>query len=722
MKTKKLICSLFVLFVISTFITNCKKITPPAVLPTLLTTSVSAITQTSATSGGNVTQDGGASVTSRGVCWGTTPSPTTSNSKTSDVPGTGIFISSITGLAAGTTYFVRAYATNSAGTAYGNETTFTTTPFLPTITTTAVTAIASTTAISGGNITSDGGDFVTVRGVCWNTSSSPTIANFRTSNLSGTGNFTSTLTGLTSGATYYVRAYAVNSAGTAYGNEVFFTALAALPVLTTASVTSVGSTTATGGGTISSDGGSAITARGICWNTSTAPTTAHFKISVGTGIGNFTGSMLGLTPGTTYYVRAYATNSAGTAYGNEVMFVALAVLPTITTSPVSSVGSATASTGGFIALDGGGAITTRGVCWSTSSNPTISDNKTSDGSGTGSFTSNITGLTAGTTYYVRAYTTNSAGTAYGTQVTFTTTSIQAQIPTLTTASATLVSTTSATSGGNVTSDGGATVTARGVCWSTTTNPTTLNSRTTDGSGTGSFTSNITGLTSGTTYYVRAYATNSAGTAYGSNVTLSTTSSSGGTNTDADGNIFTTVTIGNQVWMASNLKTTKYNDGTAIPLVTDNTAWFNLTTPAYCLNSNVIANKDTYGALYNWFTVNTGKLCPTGWHVPSDAEWTVLTTYLGGNVAGGKLKEPGTSHWVSPNTSATNETGFTAVPGGSRYSSGTFNNIGYYGVWWSATQYSTTYAWNRNVYYDNGTVGRDNYEKQYGFSVRCLRDN
>ncbi|MGB7568216.1 MAG: FISUMP domain-containing protein, partial [Chitinivibrionales bacterium] len=162
--------------------------------------------------------------------------------------------------------------------------------------------------------------------------------------------------------------------------------------------------------------------------------------------------------------------------------------------------------------------------------------------------------------------------------------------------------------------------------------------------------------------------------------------------DADGNVYTTVTIGAQTWMVQNLKTTTYNDGTSIPLVTDSIAWFNLSTPGYCWYNNDVANKATYGALYNWYTVNTGKLAPAGWHVPTDSEWTVLFTYLGSDTlgnAGGKLKEAGTLHWLSPNTNATNESGFSALPGGFRVplsSYSIFNNMSTDGVWWSSTRY------------------------------------
>ena len=197
----------------------------------------------------------------------------------------------------------------------------------------------------------------------------------------------------------------------------------------------------------------------------------------------------------------------------------------------------------------------------------------------------------------------------------------------------------------------------------------------------------------------------------------------GSITDIDGNTYKTVTIGTQTWMAENLKVTKYNDGIAIPNVTDNTAWRELTTGALCDYDNIPSNSETYGKLYNWHAVNTGKLCPTGWHVPSDAEWTELTDYLGGtSVAGGKLKETGFTHWASPNTGATNETGFTALPGGGRLDNGvTFSLIGFYGYWWSATELGATYAWGRSMYYGDSNVYSYDVDKGVGFSVRCVRD-
>ncbi len=195
-------------------------------------------------------------------------------------------------------------------------------------------------------------------------------------------------------------------------------------------------------------------------------------------------------------------------------------------------------------------------------------------------------------------------------------------------------------------------------------------------------------------------------------------------TDVDGNVYNTVTIGMQVWMAENLKTTKYNEGTAISLITNNTTWKNSITGAYCwYNNNEATYKNVYGAYYNFYAVGTNKLCPTGWHVPTDVEWATLSNYLGGNsVAGGKMKETGTTHWISPNAGATNESGFTALPGGFRSNGdGTFGNIGLYSFWWISTIYDGLNSWNLSISNTDGFFATAYYGNTNGFNVRCLRD-
>jgi uncharacterized protein (TIGR02145 family) len=194
----------------------------------------------------------------------------------------------------------------------------------------------------------------------------------------------------------------------------------------------------------------------------------------------------------------------------------------------------------------------------------------------------------------------------------------------------------------------------------------------------------------------------------------------GTVTDMDGNVYKTVKIGNQVWMAENLKTTRYNDGTPIPYVSDNYEWRNLTTGAYCYYKNDYSNNAIYGKLYNWYAVNTGKLAPKGWHVPTDTEWQTLVDYLGGeDAAGGKMKS--TSFWESPNKGASNSSGFTALPAGYRLYNGTFYGIGKYGSFWSSTESDTNDAWYRSLNYDSSNAYRNNFYKDSGFSVRCVKD-
>ena len=714
MKNKPFLYTALLSTLLLALLITCKK-ESIKVAPTVTLSTVSNITSNSATSGGNVTSDGGSTVTAKGVCWGTNQNPTTLDSKSNNGPGSGSFTSSMTGLNPGTTYTFRAYAINAIGTAYSSQSTFTTLALAPVLTTTVLTAITSTTATSGGNINTDGGSAVTARGVCWATTQNPTTAGSKTTDGTGPGTFTSNLTGLLPGTTYYVKAYATNSIGTTYGNQETITTVGVAPVLTTATPAAITSTTATSGGNISSDGGSAVTARGVCWATTQNPTTAGSKTTNGTGPGTFTSNLTGLLPGTTYYVKAYATNSIGTTYGNQVTLTTTAVMAVLTTTATSAITSTTATSGGNISGDGGSAITVRGICWATTQTPTIANFKTTSGAGIGTFSGNLTGLSRTTTYYVRAYATNSIGTSYGGQETFTT---LAEAPVVATAAISAITNTSATSGGTVTSDGGSTISAKGVCWATSTNPTISNSKTTDGTGPGTFTSNISGLISGRTYYMRAYATNGITTTYGSEVSFTP-----GTVTDIDGNVYHYIVIGTQTWMVENLKTTKYRNGDAISNITS--SWTSLVTGAYSWYSNDAATyKAAYGALYNWYAVaDTRGIAPAGWHVPTDAEWKTLTDYLGGSsVAGGKLKEAGTSHWITPNTGASNSSGFTALPGGNRYYiDGTFRNVGSNGNWWCITASDATNAWNRYLDFNHGNVERYNYGKQLGFSVRCVRD-
>jgi len=413
-------------------------------------------------------------------------------------------------------------------------------------------------------------------------------------------------------------------------------------------------------------------------------------------------------------------------------------IPVVTTLNISGITHTGAVFGGNITSDGGSEVTDRGVCWGTTHNPTLSSSdKTSEGSGIGNFTINVTDLIANTTYYVRAYATNSEGTGYGNEVSFITS--QAPLATIRTSSVYSITLTMAIVGTFITEDGGETITASGICWGTMQNPTIADNTTTDGclETRCSHITYLTALTANTTYYIRAYVTNNAGTAYGNQLNFTTASGfspiifnpalSYNTISDIDGNTYKTVQIGTQMWMAENLKTTKFNDGTSIPLVTEDQNWRTLSTPGYCWYNNETNYTKGYGGLYNLYAVKTGNLCPVGWHVPSENEWTILADYLGGmGPANAKIRETGITHWQSLSSDATNVSGFTALPGGCRFWNGQFANLGIAIYLWSSTEYGQN-LWGLEWDYmknwegtgfgsGTGTQGANS-----GLSVRCLKD-
>jgi uncharacterized protein (TIGR02145 family) len=303
--------------------------------------------------------------------------------------------------------------------------------------------------------------------------------------------------------------------------------------------------------------------------------------------------------------------------------------------------------------------------------------------------------------------------------------------TLTTLPVSNISGASATSGGNIINDGGSAITQRGIVWSTTPNPTTASSSTNDGSGAGSFTSSLNGLIANTTYYVRSYAMNGAGTAYGNQVSFTSAQgaedivSNPGEGVTFNGHQYPSIVLGNgQEWMAENLRTSLYANGDPIPNVLDGSQWLSLITGAWVYNENDSQYDNPYGKLYNWYAVNDSRnVCPIGWHVPSDLEWTSLIDYCGGDsIAGGKLKMVGLEHWIAPNSAATNEIGFQGLPSGGRsFNPPTFTGIGVDGPLWSSDESSNTNAWTRNLMCTNGYVNRHGTPKYFGLAVRCVRD-
>ncbi len=493
--------------------------------PIVTTSEITNITLNSAVGGGNVTLDGGSSVTQRGIVWSQDPGVNleTNLGRTTNGTGLGEFTSEITGLTQGNTYYVRAYASNASGTSYGNLKQFTTVPIAaPIVYTGVISNITKNTAEIEAEIMSEGNGNVIARGVCWNTSGNPTLANSlgHTADGTGAGHFTSNITNLTEGTTYFVVAYGTNENVTGYGEIKQFTTLSLTnPVVRTTNITNITTNSALVGGIVDGEGNGTVTQRGICWNTVGNPTLQNnlgFTTNGG-GMGAFAGEMTGLNDGTTYFVVAYATNEMGTSYGLVKSFSTVAITaPVVTTTQATNISSNTAVSGGNVLDDGSLPVTQRGVCWGLTNNPTLDDNVgfSNDGTGTGSYVSNIINLAELTSYYYRAYAVNDKGIGYGEVKQLQT--IEVFLATITTAEPTHLTSYLATSGGRIVNDGNGIFSAVGVVWSTGANPTLENNLgfTTDEVDAGLFTSQISGLDEETIYYVAAYATNQKGTAYG----------------------------------------------------------------------------------------------------------------------------------------------------------------------------------------------------------------
>jgi len=565
--------------------------------------------------------DGGADIIQKGICWSTLPNPTLADQHTEDGAFADDYTTYAIDLLPDTKYYIRSYAINSSCTVYSTDDSggITYPSLSPTVSTRYITNIGSTSASFEGAIIADGGSTVTDRGFCWNTTGNPTIDNSSTSSGSGLGIFNSNVTGLSANTTYYVRAYGLNSAGYAYGSQLVFTTGTSeyqIPTLQGINISNISQSSADAQSTILSDGGDMLTGLGFCYSTTnTNPTTSDMTVGGVSIGGNLTAILTGLNPMTRYYIRAYATNSVGTGYSSVTSFETntdilatlssdlfgetttdVAVRWTITlsspaagyvnfplvitnsnntgtttvgiifnnaqqtsstvstyskglsqytaycnfdTSPNGYYGSNTASyviprictlpsfsaaycsnptnnsisVGATISSDDGCPITNRGFQYSTDPLFNSIAGSVSVGSGDGTYSTTITGLTCGTTYYVRAYAINNVGTAYSNELDF----ITLESPTNVSISTSVpvnITTNSATLGGNISSDGGNIITERGVVYGLSINPTTSNTKIQSGDGIGIYSVNVTGLTQGTTYHVRAYAINSNGTFYG----------------------------------------------------------------------------------------------------------------------------------------------------------------------------------------------------------------
>ncbi|MBR1517118.1 MAG: hypothetical protein IJ620_03120 [Bacteroidales bacterium] len=487
-------------------------------LPWVTTNDVNAIRALSARVSGDVTADGGHEILVRGICYATHQTPTLDDSVITAGTGLGEYSINLTNLTKSTTYYVRAYATNNIATTFGAQKMFTTQSGEATLSTYDATNITATSASIGGTVSDDGGDAITERGFVYAKTQEPTISDNVTTDGADTGAFRHTLQNLEPGITYYYRPYATNSCGTSYGPQKSFVTTNGLPSLSTKEISDITGNSAKGGGTITDNGGFRVTERGVCWNTTGNPDIQNAHSTDGSGDGTFGSNMTNLTPGTTYHVRAYATNSVGTAYGNELTFTTRSGIVSMTTTAASNITATSAKCGGNITDNAGLDVTERGICWNTTGNPDIHDAHVASGAGTGTFVCNMNNLSVNTTYHVRAYATNNHLTSYGNEVTFTTNNGR---PTISIGNVNNITATTATYTGSVTSNGGIVVTAKGLCWSTTQFPTIMGSHSIEGGGNGTFTSSLTNLEMGTTYYVRAYATTSIETTYGEQISFTT---------------------------------------------------------------------------------------------------------------------------------------------------------------------------------------------------------
>lgn len=484
----------------------------------VVTDSVYRITAHAAKCKGHVMSDGGFPVTKRGTCWSKRPDPTVDDDCTDDGSGLGEFTSTIKNLMENTTYYVRTYATNSTKTTYGEQIIMTTLDGLAVVKTDSISAVTATGFTAYGTVVSDCDIPVTSRGFCYSTKQYPTIEDKAVTVSKGLGSFRNTISGLEYATTYYVRAYATNETATTYGDQIEVTTLSGLPTVTTDPVTNIGSVKATCGGEVTDDGSLTVTARGVCYGTEQHPTIEDAHTTDGKGKGKFTSSLKNLQDKTTYYVRAFATTDAGTAYGEQRTFKTENGIPVVVLNEVSEPSANSVSCIANVTGDGGVTVTERGLCYGVSQYPTNTDTHIAIGNGTGEFTGTLTGLAINTTYYVRAYAVNSIGVGYSEQKSFTT---KNGLATVTTAEATTTAT-SINAGGDVTDNGGYAVTERGVCYSAANaEPTITDGKVLGGKGNGAFTVSITNLNANTNYYIRAYAVNENGTAYGNAIVVTT---------------------------------------------------------------------------------------------------------------------------------------------------------------------------------------------------------
>jgi uncharacterized protein (TIGR02145 family) len=713
--------------------------------PIVTTADISNIKANTASCGGTVISITEFPITQRGICWAKAQNPTITDSLTNEGIGNGSFTCQLSNLEFNTSYYVRAYAINSQGIIYGEQKSFTSKDGIPEITTSDLTDITTNTALGGGSIPDDEGVAITARGVCWSLNQNPTIADNKTIDGAGYGEFTSNLTGLSINTTYYARAYATNANGTTYGTQKtfktyygsvtdfdgneYFTVQIGMQIWM---AKNLATTSFNDGSTIpliaDNSTWSTISTPALCWYNNDE---TNYKNTYGALYNWYTVNSGKLCP-TGWHVPTDAE-----WYTLEIYIDGTITDPNAT---------------GWRGTNGGTKLKNR-TGWNNNGNGTDDyrfsampgSSRTDNGSfnAIGNFTdwwlfselSSTNARNRGMLYYQNGIYRGDYHKRCGFSVRCIQGEITLSLPTITTNSVGSITSESSVCGGNITSTGNSGIIERGVCWNTSGNPTIADNKTTDGTGSGSFTSNITGLAPNTTYFVKAYATNSVGTAYGAEVSFTTLLAS--QILDYDGNIYNTVAIGTQVWMTENLKTKHYSDGTAL---IDGTGAIDIsgdyTTKYWFINSEDPNYENNYGLLYtyaaaiNFGSTGTQGVCPDGWHVPSHEEWKTLEKFLGmsqvdadltgwrGTNEGIKLKS--TSGWFSDGN-GTNESGFTALPGGYRFNYGTYYFLTTNALFWSSTSFNSQSSWYRRINYELSTVYSYCYTNDYAMSVRCVKN-
>jgi uncharacterized protein (TIGR02145 family) len=593
---------------------------------------------------------------------------------------------------------------------------------LPEVITASVDEIYNTSAKVGGRVANNGGPEISDRGVYWGTSEDPEKGGTKLGIGTGNGIFYENISGLTPGVKYYVKAYANNGTGESFGQGTFFTTQISLPTVETSDVTEFTPTSVRLGGAVTDNGGFEVTQRGVYWGTEPDPRLKGTKLIIGSGDGSFSQTVTGLSRAKTYYAIAFATNLKGASYGREITFSTEPELPVVVTGSIFNINPFGAEAGGVVTSSGGLDVTERGFYWGTSPNPVLTGTKLAIGIGTGSFTSQLTSLNPAIRYYVKAYAINSMGIAYGEEKSFLTKGEKpvADTATYSDLGANSVVLTAIVRGNDLSTS----VTFE--YGETASYGTSVVGDISPVFGRDTVKAVITGLDPLKTYHFRAAVENVLGTD-NSNDAVFTTYTTGVTGllTDSEGNGYHTIGIGYQVWMTENLRSVVYKNGSdSIPLVKNDSVWASKTTAAFCwFDNNSALYKNEYGALYNWYAVETGNLCPAGWRVPTNEDISALVDFLkGAGIAGGSLKEKGTLHWNSPNSGATDKFGFSARGGGRINNEGVFDFMKVEGNWWTSSSYGTYNATYLNLLFNYPSSFQSYTSKKTGMSVRCIRDN